>query len=701
MACISVLPSEILLLICDELYCVHPPSLVAFACTSKRLYELSQPLLLKGSYHTLFFTVDPKHRAYLYQDVQACVDLLRRERAFNAVRRLIITGPGYVCSRSRGWVHRGFDWSHVGPVLGPQAIDSLDMTYTTLYRLCDDSGDGLEDDDWIPFAKLLGRLSRLADLVYLHSKRFPLCMLEALHASIPRCKLYLHSFALSSIIRGGRPDDYEYKVVTSPSLYSIGVVFSRLNGYGKPHELHNEAILRMIYGLTPNLRELYINPLLGLYYLPVDTPLPGHHWQECWQGFPEDQKLPETYHKGSLDRIQVYHQARNISRECLEELDRHTDFSVLRVLKLRGRHCTYIELGAMEFLSTSNFASLETVELWMQKYGYMLRMRRSSCFINAASRFLGSLPALTTLKLQGWQPDSNLDFLQYSRLRKLELYPAEGEFLSLENLNQINKYCPLLSTLKTCVRRLRGNPDEIAMYKALGSMARLEDLTLTLDVIDPKLLGLSAKQTELKNSLRDNTFRSFYHYCILRYIPNDPSFNEFNRRYCTADVDRLGRNGYIRDGLINSAIDTNLACSIFRLINSSKPAASVPLRKMIVSISSHRYISLARGDGDLEGYCRLLEYLGAKCSVEPKYSDVTGESLVATRTESKNLQYLPYPNSSLDDNFGPGIAPVFRRLWPAKGGKRGWRDDWHSFPLATGDDDAEIERWLNHNKQSL
>lgn len=131
----------------------------------------------------------------------------------------------------------------------------------------------------------------------------------------------------------------------------------------------------------------------------------------------------------------------------------------------------------------------------------------------------------------------------------------------------VKEYCPLLEDLRLSIRRSRGDATEVAAYKTLGSIPRLQRLRLGLDA------SYFAVPYEDDDDNDDEP-----------NIPNDPAFDEFDQwdfkesfgSYCKP------RNGYIQDGFINSAIDETLACEIFWAIASSKPDGALPLEELIV-----------------------------------------------------------------------------------------------------------------------
>ncbi|EFR02595.1 hypothetical protein MGYG_05592 [Nannizzia gypsea CBS 118893] len=496
---------------------------------------------------------------------------------------------------------------------------------------------------------------------------------------IMRFWLFLHSFMLRSVAKRDKVDAYDYKLVTSPSLYGLTISYYDAQCDTELHSFHKEAIQRMVYGLSPNLKEIHIDRgRLGGFALQFPLK-PAYDWEKHWEGFTLDKKLPGTFQKGKLERIILSKSEKNITRKDLEQWSDCTDFSVLRVLKLCPHFCQ-IEANTLEYLLNFEFTSIETFELWMGRFSRSSFFFQpcSTSFVTATRQFLERLPALSTLKLQDWHPNLELDVLQYSNIRKLYLKPVVGSSVSLKNLNQISTYCPLLSSLDISIRRLRGNADEIEMYRALGSMARLAYLQLSLDVKDPKFrLGGYNKAVD---------------------IPSDPSFDSFDMEFypqITLGYYKCPRKGHLRDGLINSALDADLACSIFRTINSAKPDMSVPLQKMTVGVDLAEFPD-KHGDCARTRYYNLLRYLGAEWTVERNHSDLATDNLIANRVRNRGVKWSRCYPSPHDTCLDPDLGAVFRSLWPPKGNSREVKD-WHSFPLATGDNEAEIEGWLNRN----
>ncbi|KDB21130.1 hypothetical protein H109_06898 [Trichophyton interdigitale MR816] len=680
MACMLDLPAELVFPILDELCTIHPPSLVAFACTSKRSHHLSKQVLTVGHYHTLAFKVDLTR---LSDDVKQCTLELERDKgAFDAVRCLIIETIECtslkIYDRDEDLSKRPlFRWKRYD-TLQRQEIDSPTRYYN--YPWPESERCDLDHGSWMPLVGLLRRLPQLADLVFVGQTQFPPCMLNALHTSIPSCRLFLHNFMLRSIAQGDRLDEYDYKLVTSPCLYGLTISYYDVQGHDELYSFHQEAIQRMVYGLSPNLKEIHIDRnRLGGFALQFSLK-PAYSRDQHWQGFTSDKKLPGTFQKGALEHIVLSKRETDIRKRDIESWSEYTDFSKLRVLRLCPHLCD-IQENVLEYLSTCNFASLETFELWMGEFSQSswFPLPCSSSFASATKRFLEQLPALSTLKLQDWDPKLGLDVLQYSNLRKLHLKPAVGSSISLNDLNRLAKYCPILSTLVITLRRLRGNADEVKMYKVLGSMARLAYLDLLLDVKDPKFRwGGRGKGVD---------------------TPSDPSFDNFDREFypqITLGYYKCPRKGHLRDVLINSALDADLVCSIFRTINSTKPDISVLLKKMTISVDTRELSNTFDGAGS-ELYYNVLRYLGAEWTVERNYSDLTMDNLIATRTGNEGIEWNQCFQSCDDTCLDPDLCAVFHNLWPSKGESSG-AHDWHSFPLATGNNEAEIERWLNRNK---
>jgi hypothetical protein len=139
---------------------------------------------------------------------------------------------------------------------------------------------------------------------------------------------------------------------------------------------------------------------------------------------------------------------------------------------------------------------------------------------------------------------------------------------------QTANHCPLLEELTIKIQRSLGDAVEVAIYKAIGALLRLERLFLILDAAN-RQLGSVDNGEEYNSSNEEETERA---------TPNDPSFNELDRqilRIYTSNG-RLIRRGHVRYSFINSVVDAKLATSIFHAISSGKRPGARALETMML-----------------------------------------------------------------------------------------------------------------------
>jgi hypothetical protein len=212
--------------------------------------------------------------------------------------------------------------------------------------------------------------------------------------------------------------------------------------------------------------------------------------------------------------------------------------------------------------------------------GYIDRQQTNE-FFDIARSFLCQLPTLETLELTGEL--SHLDensILEHhgAALRQLSLSPSEGDkALSPENITKIGTLCTLLEDLVLTLHRSKGNATEVACYKTLGSIQRLENLTLTLEALNhaiPWSDALVGYDDDDDNAEYPET-------------PNDPSFDDFARQFFKEGYLswRDQRNGHVRDAFNNSAVDGTLARASFWTVSGGKAVGSFPLGRLRIQVS--------------------------------------------------------------------------------------------------------------------
>jgi hypothetical protein len=265
---LTVLPTEILVCICNILYEAHIPSLAAFSLGNTRCFAIAAPILVD----TITFNV--RKPAQLSLDVDACKQLLRRRGLdlFQHVRRLVIVGR-----MGSPWVDTGYggtnpNWEHASDsesedddepwrymVKKPTWHFALptttdwEVTRARLhgFQFGSDYGRGAiplptkhaaggpegasdklpasvaydTDHHWRPLADIISQLPGLADVVFRCPSQFPPCLLKAImtHSNERQMmRLHLQMFKLRSAYDDSAAiDHHEWQLITAPCLHSI------------------------------------------------------------------------------------------------------------------------------------------------------------------------------------------------------------------------------------------------------------------------------------------------------------------------------------------------------------------------------------------------------------------------------------------------------------------------------------------------
>jgi hypothetical protein len=500
-----------------------------------------------------------------------------------------------------------------------------------------------EDKTWRLLADFIRELPALADLVYNCSSQFLPCLLGVLDQELSECRLHMKTFYFRSLHQQDT-NPHEFSLASSPCLYSILSRYSRFYG-GDKKDFNREAILRTVSGLAPNLKEvrLFLTPD---YRRPVE-PAPG----PSWQGFSHDKGLNQL---GSLDRFELLQY--DLSKNSLESFSKHIDFSALKALKLQGSTIMEEALGWMA--TSCSFHSLTTLVLVLERSieapsGDVVRL------------FFRSFPPLKALRMDAIVSQITIDTtLEHhgKSLRNLwlscvrNLGDTDQLVLGIREIDKIRQHCPLIENLNIPISRSMGDAQEIAIYKALGALPKLRRLSLTLDSSD---LSVVPSDDEIP-------------------IPNDPSFDEFERKNFPGTY---ARNGHVRDVLINCALDEKLARAILQRISESKPQDSFPLERISpVSTGAGEF-----GVPDLPmDLSQVFSYLGGSWRLVRSQRDDSRDKISA-------IQSIRRGKTSYEENQKRGSVPktmsqateaVFRRIWPHKQDGSEWRDDWYSWPLA-------------------
>ncbi|KAI1209109.1 uncharacterized protein F4807DRAFT_110383 [Annulohypoxylon truncatum] len=638
------LPTELISQICNILCHTHPPSLLNFARSNRTCYTIAAAFLS----HTIWiFAAEPVD---LITTVQEHLKSLHRLGVFGSVRRLVIYGPGVDCPNRAV----SPDFPTPVPVVdlegrfnNPQpSVYLIDKSpVTRVYEA---------DDRWLPLVGLIQQLPALTDLIYQCPGQFPPCLLQALHQHRPECRLHIDNFRLRSILPDPPiADPHEFLIATSPCLYSISMAVDYT--YNSLPSHHVGAVLRLVTGLAPNLKEVHLfRSKIRVWKQDQEHSSFLPHWRDL----PIFKACPRIL--GSLSCLQLWghiDEPSIVTEHVLADWSMHTDFTVLRTLRINSM----IDENALSNLvnGSHNFQSLETLVLTLSEPGgfYIENLVR---YCRLVEDLIGNLRGLHTLEIIGWTSIIDISTKLSSKLRALTLWSCKDEYLSIQDVTNIRERCPFLESLKMAVCRTKGDANETALYRELGTFPKLKKLALKMCAPFP-----------------------FHNYGDI--LPPTSDFDDFDR-------ERFPGSGYlkghIRDVFINSAMDGTLARSIFETVSMVKESHSfVMLEKLKIRYEPSPDFCLGH----------KFRYLGkygiplcGSWQVDRSLRDDSRHVLLAREFDKKDRE----EEEGIHDQFKrifseiPRADPVelesvFRRLWPERWEGSDWWDDWHSFPLST------------------
>lgn len=428
----------------------------------------------------------------------------------------------------------------------------------------------VHEDFWRPLASFIAQLPGLSDVVYNCASTVPLSILSVLRQH--RCRLHVNTFRVPALSETLSAEFMQ--LVTSPCLYSVRAAYlptdANLAVTGTESYYDEEALMRLVAGLTPNLKKMTIVRKAG-GTIPVGTQMPP------WTGFRVVGAVLPAFARGSLWKLALLHET-IIGLGNIEAWSRHTDFRALGVLKLSAPTST----EALDFLATLDLSSLETLWIVVHK-----NIPRTGDAIEATNRLLLAIPPLFELRLE--RAVQTLSLVQIvghhgSVLRKLSLLPSK-EYTTYRSawseyyvrtstlLLGLRRYCPQLVYLAISIRRTRGSSAEVKTYRMLGSLPSLSHLALALDASDYSVLW-SWEASHNDNGRGTRTWPD---------PPTDPSFDDFDKQVYPQTFIGSGpqaRNGHIRHTLINCAIDECLARGIVREILAGRQGSYTRLKSV-------------------------------------------------------------------------------------------------------------------------
>lgn len=527
----------------------------------------------------------------------------------------------------------------------------------------------VHEDSWHPLASFIAQLPGLTDVVYNCASTVPLCILSVLRQH--QCRLHVNTFRVPALSETLSAEFMQ--LVTSPCLYSVRAAYlptdANLAVPGTESYYDEDALMRLVAGLTPNLKKMTIVRKAG-GTIPVGTQMPP------WTGFRVVGAVLPAFARGSLWKLALLHET-IIGLGNIEAWSRHTDFRALAVLKLSAPTST----EALDFLATMNLSSLKTLWIVVHK-----NITRTDDTFEATNRLLLAIPPLFELRLE--RAVQTLPLAQIvghhgSVLRNLSLLPSKEHTTYRSAWSEyyvqtwtllvgLRRCCPQLEYLAISIRRTRGSSAEVEGYRMLGSLPRLSHLDLTLDASDYSVLW----SWEASHNDGGRGTRSWPD------PPTDSSFDDFDQQIYPQTFIGSGpqaRNGHIRHTLINCAIDERLARAIVREILAGRQGSYTRLKSVqIQPVGGGEFTSQVAVPFTL---ATVIDEISRSWVITCNYDDEKEDKMALREIKthhSPQMRYGPWSNEGLEE---PAMS-VFRQVWPDDG-EGDWRREWHSYPLSS------------------
>lgn len=646
---IDSLHVELIWRVCEYLDYTHPPSLLAFARVNKRCYAAARGLRFRT------IKVRVAHGKQLVREVETWHTRLERENAFPHVRRLVLY-----------WQMRR-DRQSNDPMPAESAVHENAgrelIPYVGLHpceRHDDDSGLSspwdlydynfpselfgeafIVHEHWKILAGLVEKFTGLADLFYAHPGQFPPCLLHLLHERVPRCRLHHYTFDLVTLDHEST-DAHAMALASSPSLYSIG----------GPNLTNHRAVWNSVRSRATRLKEAHV-----------------------WVAQDGVVEIDYQIYEGPAGPLEAFHLN---DSDFVEGTSFYTvywalsgDFSALRVLKLDE-----LILDLVLLPPASDFPVLASLI-------FRCEATAGPEYWAKLLPFLHDLPSLSTLQLWDWDRSISAVAALNPNLKTLLLSTWTVEHivnkpLLQDHIQQLAELCPLLEDLSLELRRSRGDVDEVSLYRHLGRLPRLQHLSLQLDASPPPLSRTVELLDEKGNSLGPGS-------------TIEPWFDAASGDAKTLARLMPYRQGHFRDVLINSAIDSDLARSIFQAVDKAKALASasasvVPLEQLDVRVVHNTAFASSgawRRSRPVDTF-PFLNALGArqKWVVKRDIRDDARDLLHLTQGLVHNSPIQPTGPKDMLIGGSACLLPIWKRLWPSKRQGGSPLGAWKSWPLS-------------------
>lgn len=501
---------------------------------------------------------------------------------------------------------------------------------------------------WMPLVKVLGTFQHLTDIYYNHAGRLPPGLVNAICNHHPSAKLHLNRFRFRSL-HDDCTDPEEHALVTSTCLTSLNIVYTEYVMNGREDYNYDAALIAV--QSAPNLKHVHLHKA-EIYASRVGRPRNQDVEKEGWRGF-----QPPIGQTKMRSISSLAFSGSNSNRSEMAKWLHCIDFSSLRSLRFVAS-----QPESLWMLSTaSRLPSLTDLRVTVQETTSYRELVDS-----ALDAFLSDLPPLKNLIVHGSIRERVLHTICERHggtivgmglrilVHRKEDMTDDPQWLDSQHFGTLAENFHRLSTLFAQVRRTRSNASEARIYKELGRIRSLRTLTLELNCEDPRNPG-----------------------------PPLDGWDDFNRK----KIPSLNMNdqvyfGHFEDKIINSAIDEDLALSIWKIITRRNTYlhslellpvgghtfgydTTTDLHEVIDHIARHYMIT--RREGAQTDAPEIIEV--SKSAREAR------DRAVQRRAELKGQM------RGLNKSNGPAYQ-VFYRIWPeARSDGIHWTSAWRSKSL--------------------
>ncbi|KAK2836995.1 hypothetical protein FQN49_006515 [Arthroderma sp. PD_2] len=647
------LPWLVLDLVCEYLADIDSRrrNLFAFSLTSRRCCYGAD------SQRFRYIRIAVSGRGKLHRDMEQLSEILGVERRWRHVRRVKIIGRMPLAGQVEGEeneIEVALPLSVIDPEEGDEEGKRFRYGYEPPSSFFVPREFSIEEETeqhneaWFPLALFIAQLPGLKDLIYACPDQIPRCILSTLHQHHPNSRLHISHFLLRSLSqpRGGTPvicpDDLA--LATSPCLYSITVPNRYYYSQGWVN-YDEEAALQMVAASAPRLR------IVNMWNYYEDRPYSDSPPPSPWRGSFIDIKrgLPASPRTiGCLQRLVLLGPSIGTFPSGLARWTSHNDFSKLQCLGLGFSMIFQRDIQALTRMAENGeFRSLHTLGLDTSYTFYPCVGGDRVDIDDATSLLLQNLPPLKVLKLRWPAAEKTFSAILDHHRTLCELRFAlthnpsstlKPYLISSEHVRKLQQNCPNLQEVTLQIPRTRGNEQEVQIYQAVGGLRRLKRASLYLDC----------------------------------------QINDCTRAYDDCKL----TPSIIRDSLLNAAVDSSLALSIFRAISSASASASSNHR------STFQHLRLLTGTRALERRPGLdletaMAWVGRSwaCTRDPREGHET-EVIVEEIRKKERLEISEKIDRILarDNKACPGCRDIWSELWSL--GTGDLKENWSSVPLA-------------------